>query len=293
MKQRNLPKQNRPTIIPDEIFNKILEDYKNLISYKKLFEIYGYGRIVIQNNFKTRKINFSKRRHKKNNQQVKENPFKDLSNPEVQYWLGWLASDGAIGGTRIALAVQEKDKEILEKFNNFLGNTCKIKQVKKKMNNKIFIGYRLIFRNIEISEFLKTLGITENKSKTINLNFPLTFSCLRGIVEGDGYIDSKRNRIQIVSASPIFIRQISDFIFKYNIKHGIYYHKPSNLESLQIAKHSSVLKFLELLYENAHNSFLQRKYDNAAQIRNNLMKTPEPQETSVRNPEASQQLIGG
>ena len=54
------------------------------------------------------------------------NPFEDLTNEDVQYWLGWLASDGCVVGNRISLSVQRRDRDILEKLNNFLNNKLNI-----------------------------------------------------------------------------------------------------------------------------------------------------------------------
>lgn len=268
-KFKNLPAQSRPRIISDEIFNKILEDFKNNVPYYELKNRYGHGRLVIQNNFRFRKIDFQKRRYKKESQQVSENVFKDLSNIETQYWLGWLASDGAISGTRIALGVKELDKEILYKFREFLNSNINIFEVEKKMNNKTYLGVRMAFRNIAIVEYLGKLGIGERKSKTIKINFPITWDFMRGVIDGDGYIDSKRNRVQLASASKDFIYQVSEFFNIEEIKHSVYLHKPSGTYNLQVHALPSVFKLINLLYTNAH-TYLQRKYDNAAQIRNNL-----------------------
>jgi len=258
-------------IIPNEIFNEILKDYKDNIPYYKLTEKYGYDRIIIQDNFKIRNIDFSKRIYIRDNQKVIRNVFEDLNNPEVQYWLGWIASDGAIRGTRLSLGIKKDDREILEKFKIFLKSDIKISDVKKVTKNKTYFGCRITFRNKELINYLKNLGIGERKSTTIKINFPITWDFLRGVIEGDGYIDSNKNRIQLTSASIDFLSQISEFLNQQNISHAIYKHKPSKAYSLQIHALPSVFKFINLLYTNAH-TFLQRKYDNAAQIRNNLVE---------------------
>lgn len=268
-KFKNLPKQSRPRVLSDELFNQILEDYKNNIPYYKLKEKYGVGRGVIQNNFNFRKIDFQKRIYQRENQKIKENVFRNLSNKEVQYWLGWLASDGAISKSRVTLVLKETDEEILYKFNTFLGENLTIKKIKKIVGNKIYYGSKLQFRNIAIVEFLCKLGITENKSKTLKINFPITFDFLRGVMDGDGYVDSKYRRFQLASASKEFIHQVSDFLNSNDIKHAIYVHKPSGCYSLQVHALPSVFKLCNLLYTNAH-IFLKRKYDNAALIRDDL-----------------------
>lgn len=50
---------------------------------------------------------------------INYNPFENLENKEVQYWLGWLASDGCITGNRIIISLQRQDRDVLEKFCSF------------------------------------------------------------------------------------------------------------------------------------------------------------------------------
>lgn len=274
-KRKIQPKQCIKKIIENDlIFSNILNDYNLGLTYKELTEKYKISKVIINNTFLSKNIPIIKRRRKsilKPNTQIKTNPFQDLNNFEVLYWLGWLASDGSISGTRIGLGVQEKDIEVLENFIKFLNYPIKIKKIKKSINEKEFIGYRIAFRNFEIVNYLKQLGITERKSKTLKINFDLTFDFLRGFIEGDGYIDSKRNRIQISCASESMIYQIKNFLLENNITSSIYYSEKYKLYSFQVYKHSSVLQLIDKLYTNTHNiPLLKRKYDSAQQISNNL-----------------------
>ena len=55
---------------------------------------------------------------------INENAFEDLSNEDTAYWLGFLLADGIIYRRKyinlVALALQKRDKEHLEKFKTFL-----------------------------------------------------------------------------------------------------------------------------------------------------------------------------
>lgn len=219
---------------------------------------------------------------------VKENVFSDIDNEEVQYWLGWLASDGCITDyNRIYIGLQGSDIEVLENFKLFL-KTPDLKITTGKYRNK-FDYCTLSFRNTEIAQYLKDLGITERKSKTLETNFPITFAYLRGYIEGDGYIDSKRNRIQIGSSSEKHTYQIYDFLTENNIKSSVYKtdkDRKSTFYTIEINTNKDVLHLVCLLYFNAC-TYLTRKYNNAYQIRNNLMKIRQIQGTSMKNPEPS------
>lgn len=52
---------------------------------------------------------------------VKGNPFMNLNDPEVQYWLGWLATDGNIHKYSIKLSLT--DLSVIESFAKFCGLT--------------------------------------------------------------------------------------------------------------------------------------------------------------------------
>lgn len=189
---------------------------------------------------------------------VKNNPFEDLTNPDVQYWLGMLAADGSICKNRIRLSLQEKDLGHIEKFKSFIGYDLKIGTTLK--NNK-YRGYHVHFRSKKVSDFLYNLGITPRKTFTIDYKGPLTIDFLRGVIDGDGYIRKNRREISISSASLIFINQLHDFIENtLEIECKIRNPENNNVYIAEVCGKAKVKKLIELLYTNAH-TYLQRKYD--------------------------------
>jgi hypothetical protein len=214
------------------------------------------------------------------------NPFEDLTNKDVQYWLGWLASDGCVVGNRISLSVQRKDRDILEKLNNFLNNKLNIYDgVYHKY--KDFEYSKLSFRDTETAKFLNTLGITQNKTKNLEIKFPLTWSFVRGFFEGDGclYIHQKRPRIQFTCASSNFVNQLRNFFDANNIKLSVtkVIRGKSIHYQMSISYLEGVYRFLDNIYSTA-NIFLNRKYCNARAIRNNSWKAVKLGELAVRIP---------
>jgi len=247
----------------------------------QIIDLYNNSKYTVQdiaNKFNVCKCtvyNLTKKfRNKDSNrsQVVRDNVFKDLSNQDVQYWLGFLSADGSIFGDRIALSLKKDDEKILIKFKEFLGNVNIIYGIYKKFG-KEYPYCRVAFRNKKIVEFLRELGITNNKSFSIKVNFPITNHFLRGLIDGDGSIYcGKRNCVRIFSASKDFVKQISDLLQENNIENHVYLRNNKKvLYDIQVNKNSEVKKIIDFLYNNA-NTFLQRKYYNATQIRNNLMK---------------------
>ena len=144
--------------------------------------------------------------------------FKDLSqfkniNRKEAYWIGYLLADGCITDKALMLECQRKDKEILEKFCDFL----------KIRKDRITIGHKgkSYCLSIGIKNFtgisFKDFSLIKNKSskelyinKILLNNNDLFYSFLKGLLDGDGTIHIYKNSIgvSICGTSKILIEQI-------------------------------------------------------------------------------------
>jgi DNA-binding CsgD family transcriptional regulator len=203
---------------------------------------------------------------------ITHNPFENLTNNEVNYWLGFLSADGAIFEDRVTLGLQELDYQHIEKFKNFLNSeNLKICKTIKNTKLKKYIGYRVAFRNKEVVSFLNNLGITCKKSLTLNINLKINKDFLRGVIDGDGYIRKKGYEISIASGSKIFAKQLKNSInelFKINAKiyKSIKYSKNPKY-TISILGKNNVKTVLTELYTNA-DIYLERKYLTALLVSN-------------------------
>jgi DNA-binding transcriptional ArsR family regulator len=187
---------------------------------------------------------------------VKVNPFEDISNPQVQYYLGLLATDGCIHEESGSISLGLKDKELIRSFSKFVGYS-QIYEYKDK-RFKDCTMYSLKFVNWEAVKQLKLLGLTARKTFTLNVNFPLSFAFLRGVIDGDGCVMKTKNGtldVSISTASVAFVRQIEAFLSAYNIVSTI---NASKVFKLRISARS-VLKLRSLLYNNSKDLYLERK----------------------------------
>jgi len=233
---------------------KLYLDGKNATEVAKLFNASGYIIYKV-----LRRNGCELRNRSETHRTVKGNPFKDLTNSEVQYWLGFLAADGnlVISKNRysISLCSAEKDSKHMVKYSNFIG-------FGKKPEQNLIKGYQTYrhtvqFGNKEVHEFLSNLGITPKKSKTLSLNIPLTWNIIRGIFDGDGcvYFNKIRLRVSIVTGSPKFLEQLYTF-FK---KEGIHVTKRfTNIGIIDCCTQTEINKFYEKMYKDA-NIYLSRK----------------------------------
>lgn len=200
---------------------------------------------------------------------VTKNPFLDLNNQETLYWLGWLASDGCVTGNSINLELAEDSMDVLENYKNFLGERTNVEgpfHTKDKGQN----SYCVRFQNKEIANYLDSIGITRNKSKTIEIKFNVNWDFIRGVFEGDGTVYRIRPKnvgfealqCNIVSASELFINQLYTFIKNEGIKCSINNELRNNVLYKRLwISYTDSYKFFKLMYYSEEIPILSRKYN--------------------------------
>lgn len=256
-----MSKNNKPW--PVEIQNYIVEQYKlgrNTMDLAKEFNSYNTSirRILIKNNVEL--ISTADRLRK-----VKNNPFNDLNNSDVQYWIGYLIADGSIDANRNCIRLFSKDKEVLENYKKFLNCEVSIRnELQKKYNANCFnIG----FNNDEAYKTLINLGFNPDKSHNFKLNLNITWDLLRGYFDGDGCFYYKNNavnkgdqkpKIILTSGAIEFLTQLQNFLLKNNIKSYIENH--NSYYNLIIVIKENINDFYRNIYNNA-TYFLKRKYE--------------------------------
>lgn len=199
---------------------------------------------------------------------VKNNPFENLNNSNVNYWLGFLSADGSVYEDRIRLGLQEQDLSHIVKFKDFINSDLRII---KTIKDNTYIGYNVAFRNKEVVDFLINMGITNNKSLTLEMNLNITKDFIRGVVDGDGYIRKKGYEVSITTGSEIFAEQLKNsFVNLFNITPKIYKNSKNHkntIYNVTILGKEKVKFVLKELYTNA-DTYLERKYQNAVLIGN-------------------------
>lgn len=217
--------------------------------------------LCIKHNIKTR----TRKEFINSVQIVKENPFNDLTNKNSNYWLGMLAADGAIFGTKVVLTLQEKDKLHVEKYKNFVNSNLNIYKSTKLVGEKSYHSFGISFRNKKIVNYLDSIGLTAKKSFTLNYKLPITVDFLRGVIDGDGYIRNNGNEVSIATGSKIFAKQLQNFIIqKFKVNCTI--REVKNLYIVGVYGRLQVKELLKI-YENA-DTYLDRKYFKAMLLRN-------------------------
>lgn len=239
---------------------EIISLYKKGYSQKEIAEKFNtfntsIRRVLLRNNILIRG-NDKLQRH------CKHNPFK-RNDEYSEYFLGLLITDGCImykdGRNRINLSLNERDGYLIQEFIKWASPTSKITKIHQKINDSFM--WSATISNRESVDFLERAGNFRNKSYHAKLYLPITWSILRGILDGDGgfyKINRDGLKLSICGKSIELIQQIRHFLEKYGfnpkiqLNRGLYY--------INLYKENEVLSVGKLLYDNAH-IFCKRKYE--------------------------------
>lgn len=203
---------------------------------------------------------------------AKEDYFEQIDTEEKAYFLGLLYADGNYykKGNCISVSLEDKDREILDKFSNEVYiNYRPLQFVKAQtVNSKNQYSFRI--HNIKIAKDLQNLGIAERKSLT--LKFPteeqipkhLLNHFIRGYFDGDGGISFGKKQKQVTisfASTPEFLNSLKEILIQncgVNEVKLIKQNKKVNIASLNYTGRGNANKIKMFLYQNS-NIFLNRK----------------------------------
>ena len=156
---------------------------------------------------------------------------------EKAYWLGFLYADWNVNknNNQIRVNLSAKDKDHIEKYNNFLKNVNSIRDYIVKTNGKEYNICDVTVCDKHFKERLIELGCIPQKSLKLifpNLNIfkqqNLVYDFIRGYIDGDGCITYSRNgrlQIEILGTKEFLTGILNIFPEKFTL------HKIKRLES--------------------------------------------------------------
>lgn len=223
--------------------NDLLIDYSNGMSQKDLKKKYQTSADTI---YKLVDSNGVERKQHKN-----LDKFYELSNPEVQYWLGYICADGNIQYDCIKrvykVSLFSKDEEVILRFKEFFGDIVSLHYrptgiIEGYINSKKLCEY-----------FITILNIPTKKSLILNPNIEYSKNFILGYFDGDGSISSSsesriRYECKITSGSKEFIDKLSKIITDAGIYHVI--RPKGNTYDLSIERKDESKKFYQWLYSD-------------------------------------------
>lgn len=253
------------------------KDLKNGISDIELSKKYLLDKTTLR---RIKEEHGFERNYNRINKRIKNNYFSEINSHEKAYWLGFLYTDGNIDHYRhtgrIRLQLQEKDKEILEKFKECLQIDSKI--IYDKRINSVCCSVEFVSE--QIYQDLINFGIVPNKtylSKHIPFEkIPKQYitSFLLGLFDGDGNFYCSENYSTDVTFgfTSYYESVVKDFQKEID---KIIHKKKSNKIFFTSAWHAEwrgrkqVLSILNILYKDCP-IHLNRKYQLYLKLKQSL-----------------------
>lgn len=274
--------------ITDKEKMEIVEKYKsNKYNFSDIGKLHKISSTTVSKIIKSEQIeNNIMYRKKKRKYTLNENYFDVIDTEHKAYFLGLLYADGCNYEKKnvIYLKLQEKDKEILEKFNLAIESNRPLGFIKKKKESHQNSFVLSISSNL-MSKKLAELGCFQKKSLT--LKFPteeqvpnhLIRHFIRGYFDGDGsftkYKDSKRDyyRMTVSIIGTIYFTTILKEIIKHklNINCNLRIRKgkeDKTTRNLIFGGKNICEKFLNWIYNDC-TFYLNRKYQKFQNCINN------------------------
>lgn len=199
------------------------------------------------------KLNVPRRKGRNPIYEINTDFFKTWTN-DMAYVLGFILTDGNIVGN--VFSISQVNNEILTKINEVMASTYPIH---KRKNGRSYLYNLTIYRRNMVDD-LKAIGITENKSTTIEMpDIPAEYMAdfIRGVIDGDGWVQDRGYVMNITTASEIFAEQLRDVFEGMGLNTRIAIQ--SNAYRVWVSGKNDVIKLAEWLYGNEPRLYLERK----------------------------------
>jgi len=209
------------------------------------------------------------------------NPFINIFDPNICYYLGFLWSDGSIRKYESTIEIVKEDYLSISHIFNVIGNKYEIDFVTKyreRVNRKPQAYIRITKK--KFSDFLIKNNYNNKSSYPIILDkIPdkLKLYFFRGIIDGDGCFYKKNNTVQFYITS----RQDQDWSYienmfienKINYKISRISKKLHSYSYIRVTNIGDITKLYNYLYSSNDGIFLKRKYDKCKEIVNSNIKS--------------------
>lgn len=188
----------------------------------------------------------------------------------LAYGIGLIATDGNLSKSGRHIELTSKDRDQLTTFLGCIGRPDVKITHKSGMYRKRIT--RVQFGDVVLYQFLLSIGLTQNKSKTLSrIKVPRAYFAdfVRGVFDGDGssysYYDplfpkSFRFYISFASASPFFLPWLQESLHRYtNIRGSIQKSLNRDFYQLKYSKREALI-LAGYLYPSTSVPHLRRKY---------------------------------
>ena len=247
--------------ITDEM---IIRLYQNGTPYEEMCEFTGLTergiRFVLEKNGVERKSVGRPRNHK-----VNEDFFKEWS-CEMAWVLGLFVTDGHMNKRTHSIYFSQKDERILKLIARYMEADYVLAPVGKTKTTST-----LITNSREIKKDLMEMGITPNKSLTLKfppVPEPYLPSFIRGVIDGDGWIQKKGYVMNITTASEEFASGLLSVFEQWNLRSEItleHSQTGRNIYRVWVKGKESLTRLAKIIYRRCNENYNQNKKERLSQ----------------------------
>lgn len=238
---------------------KIIELYNSGLTYTELCSIIGLSASGIKYVLKKHGVEIKHTVGRPRIHQVNEDFFKTWSH-EMAWVLGLVITDGTINKKVHSVYLSQKDEEILHKVAHLMGAEPRIAAPTGTRTTPM-----LIINSKIIKDDLIGLGVTPNKSFTVEFpDIPQEYlaAFVRGVIDGDGWVDREGYSMNITTASYSFAKGLSDVFGSWGLVSDTKWIKTKSEKDIcrvWIKGKKQIVILSEIIYKNCNGNYNQSK----------------------------------
>jgi hypothetical protein len=201
---------------------------------------------------------------------LNESVFETL-NPESEYWIGFLLSDGCIyiddKKSQYVVALGLKDLDHIIKFKLFMGSSHSITiRSTKQKSGSITMLYTVSFNSKKVCSDLAKYNVIPRKSLVAEVHPDLQFSrdFWRGMIDGDGCLTQSngKRRIQLDGTFDV-VGKFRKYLDDIKIKYGKFESRGRGLFRVAIHGLENTNVLHNVLYSKSATALLRKEHHKA------------------------------
>ncbi|MDZ5474155.1 LAGLIDADG family homing endonuclease [Bacillus sp. 31A1R] len=232
---------------------EILKQFSSGKSIKEIAVIADVKERAIWNRLKRMGVKFPRKVTRKYS--LNEEFFNSWSY-QMAYILGFIYSDGCISRNRQNLYISQKEKPILV-------NIAKCLELPEECVVNRKNHYYLTVNSVKLCRSLCWHGVIPNKSLRVDFPYvPKRYmgAFLRGVIDGDGWVDKKSYRVVVYTGSENFAIGLNKAFLERGLNARIRRDK-RGLYCVTVSTKQNVLMLGDLIYKNKGELYLKRKHE--------------------------------
>ncbi len=252
----------------------IIKMYKSGMSFKEMVPIVGISDRAIRNVMYKHGVKMNReqssgqpRKHK-----VNEDFFKAWTK-EMAWVLGLFITDGCVSNQTHSISFSQKDENILRLIADYMEADYIL-----AVTGPTRLTPTLVINSKEIKLDLEKMGIVANKSLTVPFpDVPEEFmpAFVRGVIDGDGWVDHEGYSMKITSGSKIFAEKTQLVFKEWGLDSYITQEvslADNSVYRVWVRGRNDILRLAEIIYKDEIGNLINYKRVNMSQHSEQFMK---------------------